>query len=238
MDITTCNWNAKTYKIFQKELYQLQDLKYREFHGKLIQNMNSLIGIRTPILKEIAKKIAHNQPEEFLKYVQHDTYEETLIHGLLLGYIKIEFKDLINYLDDFFPYMNNWALNDITCANLKLWKKHLKEGILVILSYLKNENPWVKRFGLVLLLDYYVNDEYIDFILDTVSSISGVEYYVGMANAWLISICYIYYPEKTYSLLKKKILDNFTQNHAIQKIIESTRVSKKEKEIIRKLRHI
>lgn len=236
MNLETINWNLNTYFDFQKYLFSLQDLKYREFHGKLIQDNISLIGIRTPILKEMAKAISKNKPTQFLKFIKHDTYEETIIHGLVIGYMKIPFNECISLLENFLPFNTNWAINDIACANLKIWKKHLDEGFAVITRYLEDKNPWIVRFGLVLLLDFYINDTYIDHILALSAKISGEEYYVGMANAWLLSICYIHYPKKTKKLLESTSLDTFTRKHAIQKIIESNRVSKEEKEQMRKLR--
>lgn len=237
MNLENCIWNKKTYQEFKNYLYTLKDPVYFDFHAKLIREKETLIGIRTPILKEIAKKISKNNPFDFLKLVEHDTYEETLIHGLILGYLKIDFINLVDLLDSFLPFIHNWAVNDITCANLKVWKTHLDEGYPIILNYLKNSNPWIVRFGLVLLLDFYVNDTYIDSILKLCPTIKGDNYYVGMANAWLLSICYIHYPEKTLHLLKQNILDDFTQRHALQKIIESTRVTKEQKEYIKTLKN-
>ncbi len=236
MNLETIEWNPQSYSKFVEYLYTLQDLDYKNFHGKLIQNQESLIGIRTPILKEIAKKISKNNPYTFLQVVEHNTYEETVIHGLVIGYLKISFDACVSLLKDFLPYNTNWAINDITCANLKIWKTHLDEGLAIIEQYLKNENLWIRRFGLVLLLDFYVNDDYIDTILKIIPAISGSEYYVGMANAWLISVCFVHYPEKTKVLLESNQLDFFTQKHAIQKILESNRVSLEEKENMRKLR--
>ncbi len=236
MNLETCEWNQKNYSKFVKYLYTLQDLKYKEFHGRLIQDNESLIGIRTPILKEIAKTISKNHPEAFLKIVGHTTYEERVIHGLVIGYMKVSFEECTKSLNAFLTYNTNWAINDITCANLKIWKKHLNEGFVIIQQYLKSENLWIRRFGLVLLLDFYVNDKYIDSILQLIPTIAGDEYYVGMANAWLISVCFVHYPKKTKVLLESNQLDLFTKKHAIQKIVESTRVSKKEKEEMRSLR--
>ncbi len=236
MNLETIEWNPQSYSKFVEYLYTLQDLDYKNFHGKLIQNQESLIGIRTPILKEIAKKISKNNPYTFLQVVEHNTYEETVIHGLVIGYMKISFDACVSLLKDFLPYNTNWAINDITCANLKIWKTHLDEGLAIIEQYLKNENLWIRRFGLVLLLDFYVNDDYIDTILKIIPAISGSEYYVGMANAWLISVCFVHYPEKTKVLLESNKLDSFTQKHAIQKILESNRISLEEKENMRKLR--
>ncbi len=236
MNLETIEWNPQSYSKFVEYLYTLQDVDYKNFHGKLIQNQESLIGIRTPILKEIAKKISKNNPYTFLQVVEHNTYEETVIHGLVIGYMKISFDACVSLLNDFLPYNTNWAINDITCANLKIWKTRLDEGLAIIEQYLKNENLWIRRFGLVLLLDFYVNDDYIDTILKIIPAISGSEYYVGMANAWLISVCFVHYPEKTKVLLESNQLDFFTQKHAIQKILESNRVSLEEKENMRKLR--
>ncbi len=235
MNLETCNWN-QTYTAFLNYLGSLQDLKYRDFHGKLIQDTNTLIGIRTPILKKIAITVSKNKPYDFLKCVQHDTYEERIIHGLVIGYLKIPFGECISLLNDFLPFNNNWAINDIVCSNLKIWKDHLEEGLDVIRQYVVNQNGWIRRFGLVLLLNYYINDTYIDSILELCSKVPGDEYYVGMANAWLLSLCYIHYPQKVVFLLEHSILDHFTQKHTIQKIIESTRVSSKDKEQMRRLR--
>lgn len=236
MKLDSCIWSAETYTSFITYLYSLQDLKYLEFHGRLLQDSSTLIGIRTPILKELAKKIAKNHPFEFLKYVKHETYEECVLHGLILGYMKIDFNTCILLLEDFLPFNTNWAINDITCANLKIWKKHLQEGLLVIKKYLQNDCSWVQRFGLVLLLDFYIQDDFIDAVLEISSQVSGESYYVGMANAWLLSVCYVKYPEKTRPLLEGSVLDLFTRKSAIRKIIESNRVPKEDKEQMRKLR--
>lgn len=233
MNLETCIWNKTTYSEFQNYLFSLQDIPYQKFHGRLIQNENMLIGVRTPILKEIAKAISQNNPASFLEVVKHETYEEKMIHGLLLGYLKVDFEKLLKLLDSFIPEIDNWAINDITCANLKIWKKHLSDGYSVILNYLENQNPWMVRFGVVILLDYYINDAYIDSILELVTKIHHQNYYVKMSVAWLISVCYVHYPTKTMQLLKCQVLDSFTQNRAIQKIIESKRVSNEEKEALR-----
>ncbi len=236
MNLVTIEWNRETYSKLIEYLYTLQDLKYKSFYSRLIQDADSLIGIRTPILKEIAKKISKHNPYEFLNVIRHDTYEERILHGLVIGYMNVSFEECISLLEDFLPFNTNWAINDITCANLKIWKKHLDAGFEIIQQYLKHENLWIRRFGLVLLLDFYVNDNYIGSILKTIPQIAGDEYYVGMAASWLLSICYIHYPKRTKKLLESNKLDLFTRKHAIQKIIESNRVSMEEKENMRKLR--
>ena len=227
--------NLNNYDEFISYLYSKQDLKYKEFHSKLINN-SKLIGIRTPILKDIAKNIAKNDYKKVFSYLKHDLYEENIIHGLIIGYLKAPFKDIINELDMFLPYNTNWAINDVTCANLKVFKKYQEEGYNYILKLINSKKDWNIRFGLVLLLDHYINDKYIDNILDITDNIKSDEYYVKMANAWLISICFIKYPNKTLSYLKNNNLDDFTFNKCIDKINDSYRVEKEVKENLKKLK--
>ena len=138
----------------------------------------------------------------------------------------------------FIPLIDNWAICDIVCANAKIFKKNLEEGLIYINKCINNHNPWSKRVGLVLLLDYYINDKYIDVVLKLANNIKSDEYYVKMANAWLISICYIKYPNKTETFLNNTKIDNWTYNKAISKICDSTRVEKEAKNKLKeKLKH-
>ncbi len=217
-------------------LFNLQDLKYKEFHSKLILD-NNLIGVRTFELKKIAKYIAQNDYKEFIKCNKHEFYEENVIHGLILGYLKLDFLSLKPYIDEFLKYINNWAVCDLTVSNLKIFKNNnfKKIGFKEVKKYINNPNPWINRFGYVLILTYYINDDYIDKIFKLCENYKDY-YYVKMAIAWLISICYIKYKEKTIIFLKNNKLDNWTYNKTIQKIIESNRVSNSDKDILRKMK--
>lgn len=226
--------NISNYDEFIKYLYSLQDIKYKDFQKKLILSDN-LIGIRTPELKKIAKTISNSNYKDFIKLNKHNLYEEKLIHGLILGYLKLEFNDLKPLIDEFIPYIDNWAICDLTVSNLKIFSKNKGNGFKEIKKYLKNKNSWINRFGYVLLLSYYITDEYIDEIFNLCENYKD-EYYVKMSIAWLISICYIKYKDKTIEYLKNNKLDNWTYNKAIQKIIESNRIDKDEKNMLRKLK--
>lgn len=234
-------WTKKEYNLFLKKLESYSDSKYRDFHSSLIKdnnNNNKLIGVRTPILKSIAKEISKTDYKKWLKYNNHKTYEETIIHGLILGYLNINFKDFLDLFDNFIPLIDNWAICDIVCANTKIFKKNLDEGITYINNCLNNDNPWIKRVGIVLLLNYYINDKYIDLVLKIASNIKSDEYYVKMANAWLISICYIKYPIKTEIFLNNTKIDNWTYNKTLSKICDSKRINKDTKIKLRsKLKH-
>ncbi len=223
-------WNEKRYNEFLQQLDSLVDEKYKKFTANLGIKEDYLIGIRTPELKKIAKSISNENYLEFIELNTHDTYEERLIHGLLIGYIKTNFNTIKQLLWDFIPYIDNWALCDVTVANLHIWNKNTKDGFSFVKKCLNSENKWYQRAGFILLLDYYINDAYIDQILDICNHFKTDEYYVKMAIAWLISICYIKQKEKTLLFLKDNQLESWIQNKSIQKIRESTRVDKIEKD--------
>ena len=224
------------YDDFIAELNSLQDKKYKEFNSKIILS-NNLIGVRTPELKRIAKTIARGNYQEFFKTNKHLLYEDNLVHGLVLGYLKLDFDDLKIYVDEFLPYINNWAVCDMTAANLKEYKKNkTKEKCFkVIEEYINNDNYWINRFGYVLLLDYFIEEKYIDKIFKLCENYKD-EYYVKMSIAWLISTCYIKYKGRTLTFLKNCKLDDWTFNKSIQKIIESNRVSDQDKTILKRMK--
>lgn len=224
------------YNEFINYLYSLQDIKYKDFQKKLILSDN-LIGIRTPDLKKIAKNIANSNYIDFIRLNKHNLYEEKLIHGLILGYLNLEFNDLKPLIDEFIPYIDNWAICDLTVSNLKIFSKNKEIGFKEIKKYLKDKNTWINRFGYVLLLNYYIEDKYIDEIFKLCENYSD-EYYVKMSIAWLISMCYIKYKNKTIEYLNNNKLDKWTYNKTIQKIIESNRVSKIEKEKLKRMKKI
>ncbi len=219
----------ENYDAFLKYLYTNQDEKYGQFQKKLLASDIKVIGIRVPILRKIAKNIAFNIGISFLSIIKHDTYEECLLHGLIIGYLKTDLKTTINLLDEFLPFNTNWAINDITVTTLKVFKKDLDLGYIYILSLL-NKSPFEIRFALVLLLTYYINDEYIDKVIACSLNVKDDNYYVVMANAWLISICFIKYKNKIEPLIFNQKWDTNTLKKAIGKIKDSYRVDKIDKE--------
>lgn len=224
------------YNTFLEELYSYQDLEYKKFHSKLVKDNNKIIGVRIPILKELARKLAKDNYQAYINNCTHKTYEECVIHGLIIGYAKVDFEEKLTMLDAFLPYNDNWATNDTVAANLKDFKKNREVGYQKILALLKNNKTYYVRFALVLLLDHYLVDDYIDRVLEIANNINSEEYYINMANAWLISACYIKYPDKTKKFLETTKIDNWTYNKAISKINDSYRVSKASKEYLNKLK--
>ena len=234
MNLNCSSWNYENYQQFLQWLTNQQDIEYQKFHSKLILEECKVIGIRMPILKQIAKEISKGNYKEFLIWNEHFYYEEKMIHGLLLGNIKIDFASRLNLLNEFLPFNQNWAINDGVCANLKQFKNNQEQGYLWILTLIYSNHPWKIRFGIVLLLDYYINDNYIEKILEIACKTYPSHYYVEMAIAWLLSFCYIKYPEKTEPIIESKRLNSFIQNKTISKIRDSYRVTKEKKDYLKR----
>lgn len=221
-------WDSSTYQKFQSELLLLEDKTYKEFNFKLIFTDYKKIGIRVPILKELAKKISKNDPFSFLEVVEEEYYEEVLLEGLVIANLK-DLKDTQFYLERYIEKIDNWALCDYVISNLKIIKLNKKIFFKKIKAYTKSKDEYRVRFGLVMLLDYYVEKEYIDRIFKICNRVKVDTYYVNMATSWLISECFVKEKQKTLEYLKKNKLNKFTQNKAISKIRESNRVSKNDK---------
>lgn len=218
----------------REKLFEKQDLKYKEFHGKLCPNLDKIIGVRVPELKKIAKQIAKTDYKNYLKNAQDEYYEELLLQGLVIGYSKTTLEEKLKYLEKFIPKINSWAVCDVTCGILKIAQKYEKEVWEFLQQYIKSKKEYEIRFALVMYLDYYLKEEYIDKILEQINNITSKDYYVQMAIAWLVSIAYIKQKEKTEKFLKNNKLDKFTQNKSISKICESYRITPEEKERVKK----
>lgn len=218
----------------REKLFEKQDLKYKEFHGKLCPNLDKIIGVRVPELKKIAKQIAKTDYKNYLKNAQDEYYEELLLQGLVIGYSKTTLEEKLKYLEKFVPKINSWAVCDVTCGTLKIAQKYEKEVWEFLQQYIKSKKEYEIRFALVMYLDYYLKEEYIDKILEQINNITSKDYYVQMAIAWLVSIAYIKQKEKTEKFLKNNKLDKFSQNKSISKICESYRITPEEKERVKK----
>lgn len=230
------HWTYDDYQILITNLNSLVDTKYQTFQQALIPTGKPVRGVRSPFLKKIAKEISKGNYVEFLNVAKQDSYEEIVLYGLVISYLKLPFAEILILLNQFVPMIDNWASNDTVAASLKAFKKNQEQGFQYIQTLLQSKNPWHIRFGLVLLLGHYINDDYIDIILKIIDEVSYPDYYVKMANAWLLSICYIKYPDKVTKFLKKTKIDDETYQKAIRKICDSYRVSKEAKDYLKALK--
>lgn len=220
-----------------KHLFELQDKKYKEFHSSLCPNVDNIIGVRIPELRKLAKQIAKENPKEFIENpVKKQYYEEIMLEGFVIGYMKATLEGKLHYLDNFIPKIDNWAVCDCTASTLKFIDKYKKEVWEYMQKYINSKKEFEKRFAIIILMDYYLTDEYIDKVLEIYNKIDSDQYYVQMGIAWAISVCFVKYREKTRKILDNNNLSTFTHNKSIQKIIESTRVDKETKEELKKLK--
>ena len=227
-------WSEKTYKSFVKYLISLQDLKYRDFHTSLVLNSKyEFIGIRTPIMKDIAKQIAKGDIEEFLKYTQDKYYEEIMIQGLVISHIKDE-KIFYKYFKKHIKKIDNWALCDTFCSAIKIVEKHEDKYFKEAIELSLNSKEFISRVGLIIILGHFIKQENLSIIFDTLNKITSDKFYINMAEAWLVCEMYTKFPKETTEFIKKNNLNKFTQNKAISKIHDSFRVSAKEKELLKK----
>ena len=229
-------WNKENYKDFIKHLQSLQDKKYKEFHSSLVLNSKyEMIGIRVPIMREIAKNIAKSNIEEFLKYSQDKYYEEVMIQGLVISHIKDE-QLFYKYLKKYISKIDNWALCDSFCNSIKIVRKYEEKYFNETIKMALNEEEFISRVGLIIILNHFISKENLNIIFDTLNKIQSELFYINMAEAWLVCEMYIKFPKETKEFIKKNNLSKFTQNKAISKIHDSYRVSKEEKEILSNFR--
>ena len=227
-------WNKDSYKEFINYLLSLKDDKYKEFNKSIVLNSKyEMIGIRVPIVKDIAKKI--KDIDEFLKYSGNTYHEEILLQGLVISRIKDE-ELFYKYYIEYIKKIDNWALCDTFCSSIKIVRKYedkyYKESIKLSLG----DKEFISRVGLVTILDHFINKENLDTIFNTLNSINSDKFYINMAEAWLVCEIYTKYPVETLEFIKNNNLNKFTQNKSISKIRDSYRVSKEEKEELIKYR--
>ena len=220
-----------------EEIILNKDDGYKDFHAKLVPNVNNILGLRGPKAKEIAKKYANTDiGSDFFNSLPHTYYDENLVHGYMLGFLKTDMETLQKHLENFLPYVDNWAVCDSMVCGLKRYFKNIDRVSDFIFSCLNSDKVYTVRFGIVSLLSYYINDSYVDRIFKETVKIKTDEYYIKMAVAWLYSVCLVKEYEKTLPIIENKLLDKWTHNKSIQKAIESFRITKEQKDYLRTLK--
>ena len=218
----------------QAELFELQDEKYRDFHSKLIPDMEkeNIIGIRTPVLRKYAKQFAKTEDAAaFLQDIPHTYYEENNLHGLLLEQMK-DYEGYIEKVKQFLPFIDNWATCDMFGA--KVAKKHLDIFIKEVYEFIDSDNTYTIRFGISMLMKHY-----LEFKLEypqKVAEVSSNEYYVNMMRAWYFATALAKQYDSIIPFIEEKRLDVWTHNKAIQKSIESYRITPEQKGYLRTLK--
>ncbi len=225
------NWTAHDYTELLQYLRESSESKFQQFQQRLIPD-TAILGIRTPKLRSIAKEIAKGNVPGFLQVAQRDWHEERLLQGLVIGYWNVPFSERLEYLTSYLPLIDNWAICDMVCNTLTCFQKDAPEGFHYLLDLLQQDNPWIIRFVLIMFLSHYFHDVYIVNVVEASASVTNDHYYVRMGNAWLLSVAFVKYRDKTVNLLKSSRLDDWTYHKTLQKIMESNRVDQATKEWI------
>lgn len=218
-----------------EELLSLKDNKYLSFSKKLIFTNYEMIGIRTPYLRKLATRISKDNPYNYLDNLKRKYHEEILLEGFIIGKLE-NYNEFLHYFNNFIIYIDNWAICDMSISSMKIISKNKKLVLEEVKKYLSSDNEFIVRIAVIILMNYYLTDEYIDTVIELISKVDLDKYYVNMAISWLLSITYVKYQEKTYNLLKQDIFSKTIVNMTIQKIRDSKRVSDSDKEKITKLK--
>lgn len=215
----------------REKLFENQDLVYKDFHSALIPNIDKeqIIGVRIPMLRKIGKKLSDNNFDWYY-------YEEVMLHGFYIGYGKLEYEKRLDLLKEFIPHINNWAVCDCVCSTLKFVNKSKADFLDFLKHYMNSAEEYELRFAIVMLMDYYLDDEFIGFTVDYLSKIRSDYYYVNMAVAWSLQAAFVKNPGIVMPLIENYALPVFVHNKTISKICDSYRVDKEKKEKLKAYR--
>lgn len=224
---------SSDYQQLLSRLESLADPKYREFHQGLVPGRTISYGIPVPRLRELAREVIKGDPEGFLGVSQPGSYEEIMIRGLVIAGMKLSMAERLPLAEGFLPLIDNWAVCDVFCGSFRL-KKPEDRALMwnFLLPLFSDSREYYARFAAVMGLSHYVEEEHILQLLSLLAGMAQEPYYVRMAVAWAVSVCYVKFPGETLELLRRRVLPVFTQNKAIQKIRESRRVAVEDKEML------
>ena len=220
----------------QKQLFELQDLGYKEFHSKLMPTVckDKIIGVRVPQLRKFAKELNKSDLKaDFLNTLPHKYYEEDNLHAFLIEQIK-DFNECISALDNFLLFIDNWATCDmmtpkVLSENPDLLYKKIQE-------WAKSEHTYTVRFAIVALMKFFMGERLDKNHLNLLLSIKTNEYYINMAIAWYLATALSSRWETVIPYIEKQKFDKWIHNKAIQKSIESYRITKEQKEYLKTLK--
>ena len=220
----------------RETLFSLRDEKFAAFQARLIPNVapERIIGVRTPALRKLAKTLrGSGEAEEFLKALPHDFFEENNLHAFLLCEMK-DFDACVQAVEDFLPYVDNWA----TCDQMSpgVFRKNKQALLPYIRCWIASERCYTRRFGTGMLMSHFLDEDFREEYLRLVSDKRSEEYYVNMMIAWYFATALAKQYEAALPYLENRRLDPWVHNKTIQKALESFRVSDEQKKLLRTLK--
>lgn len=225
--------------IYEKTIAELEtnaDAKYKEFNDKIIVSAYKTVGVRIPVIKQIAKSIPQNEINDYLENCKFENYECTLIYGLLIA--RLGFDEMWSKKDFYLSKCDGWGLVDSFVPAIKVGAKDRKRFYLLLTDGIEKQENSALRFRIVALMNFFVGGEHTEEILRITERLDGKGYYNDMAIAWLISTAFVKQRESTLKFLENDKLGKFTHNKAISKINDSLRVSVEDKTYLKTLRKL
>ena len=223
----------------KKEIEKLEDVQYKKFNKNICKDTKyEMIGARVPQLRVLAKEIITREDwQNYISYEGIKYFEEIFVKGLIIAYSKISFEEKKKYIKEYISYIDSWALTDSFCPTLKIKQNELEDVWKFISLFLDSEKEFEVRFSVIMMLNYFIIDEYVDRVIERLNEINHSGYYVKMGVAWCLAEIGIKYNEKLMNFLKNKNdLDDFTYNKTLQKMIESFRITKEQKEVLKRMK--
>lgn len=218
------------------ELFKLKDEEYKEFHCKLVPNVpkDSVIGVRTPALRALSKKIFREDDyEAFLSSLPHKYHEEYSIHGMIIEQIK-SFDDALFETERFLPFVGDWAICD--SFSPKCFKKNKARLLEKIKEWLTSNKTYTIRFAIKMLMTHFLDENFSSEYLKLVFEVHSDEYYIKMMQAWFFATALAKQYDEALSVLENNLLDVWVHNKTIQKAVESFRISNEQKAFLKTLR--
>ena len=223
---------------FREKLFQLQDVKYRDFQKKLIPTVDpdSIIGVRTPELRKLAKQLRSENAADtaaFLQSLPHEYFDENQLHAFIISREK-DYGTCIGQVEAFLPYIDNWA----TCDQMspKVFRKHRDDLLLHIRKWLESKETYTIRFAVGMLMEHFLDEDFDTAYPEMVAKIRSDEYYVNMMIAWYFATALAKQYDAVLPYLEEQRLDTWTHNKAIQKARESYRITSEQKEYLKTLK--
>ena len=219
----------------KKRLTDAYDSKNAAFFSKISPEAKNVTGVKVPYLRKLAREIIKGDVKEFLDNYKVETHEEFLLKGIVIFSSKLKLEEKLTYLEKYVPEIYDWSGCDIVISKLKCSDDKLKLVYDFIMRYRYSKNEYETRFMIVMLINF-IREDYLDKIKEILETEKFDKYYSQMAAAWLISVMFVKYRDYTLSYLNNSSLDDFTYNKALQKIRESLRVGKEDKELVKKMK--
>ncbi len=219
-----------------KKLKAVKDDNYKEFQAKLVPNIpaDTIMGVKTPQMRSIAKEVFESSKrDEFLKDLPHKYYEENLVHFFVIALIK-DFDECVKAVEDFLPYVDCWPVSDQSSP--KVFKKNHEKLLPYIKKWIASDHVYTARFGIRMLMNEFLGEDFKEEYPELVASKEGEDYYLKMMVAWYFATALAKRYDECIKYIEERRLDEWVHKKAIQKAIESYRVSDEHKEYLRKLR--